>query len=362
VVFPTLLVSSLEDAAIAKARAFVGGPTSVQLIDRTDDLPHRSTIVATQITRLSVEARRVSVIAVEPETYGAGVEWDRSFGSSVVDVLALLEDAESSGADDAIPVMFVGEREIPVEAAFGTTSLFDYRVVGTLDAAPLVAGDPTILLRADRFDEVALDRHMSLRPVDVSEEQWIAEYRSPLRDYRSNLVTDISLRDLTTMLDDQEVRYRNERTLQSELDTLDNQSVRWSFAYFRILAAIAAAAAAAALLLHLDEQRTRRELADAVTRRMGLGSGRRLRATLLETGGLVTLALAVGTGISIVLAGRIFDRFEPGPGALPDTDLQIAWPAVMIVVLIGELVTCAIVVAVHLRGHRRPLGEILRGS
>lgn len=362
VVFPTLLVASLDDAALAKARAVVGGSTSVQLLDRLDELPAESTIVRTETTRLSVAARRVSVIAVDATTYATAVEWDPHFGSSPTEVLDALEEAASELPDDAIPVLLIGSRSIPNRGAFGTTSVVDYAVVGALDAAPLASGEPTILLRADRFDEIALDRHLRLRPSEVTEEAWIEQFRSPLEQYRANLVTTMALGDVTLMLDAQEVRYRDEQSLREELGTLDNQSVRWSFSYFRILAAIAAVAAVAGLVLHLEEQRARRELADALTRRMGLSSRVRLRASLVETGGLVGVALLIGTAVAVALSTRIFDRFEPSPASIPDTELRSSWPMLVAMLGVAELIAVVVVVAVHVRGHRRSLGEILRGS
>ncbi len=363
VMFPALLVESLDDAALAKATAVVGGPTNVQLVDELADPPARSTIILTQTTRTSIGGRTVAVQAIDSDTYARGVSWNRWFGSSADEVVETLRSAEETVDANVVPAVAVGERTIPDDGAFGTTSTFRYLVLDALDAAPLAASaTPTLIVLADRVEDVALDRHVRQRPPDVDEAEWLDAYRSPLAGYQERLITDVPLAELEDRLEAEDVRYRSPASLETQLGSLDNQSVRWSFAYFVILAVTAAVAAAVGLLLYLGEQQSRRELGDAITRRMGLRSAVRLRASLVEVGSLAALAFSAGTIVAIVVARRIFGRFDPDPATAPDTDLRIAWPTLIGIVVAGAAVVVAVVLVVHLRARRRPLGEILRGS
>jgi len=356
VVFSTVLVDSIDAAAMAKARTAVGGPTRVRLTDDLDQVPERSTIVLEETTRLSVASRRVSVLAVAPDTWPDVVSWAGAFGSSPDDVI----DRLAGPVDDIVPVLVVGDVSVPSDGRFGTDRTFDYRVVGTLSAAPLARTTPTIMVRSDVVESVALDRHLARRPADVTDEDWRADFVSPFVSYRKILVSTRPLDDVVGELDAQSLRYREETTISRELGMLDNRTVRWSFASFGILASIAAVAAIAGLLLYLREQQYRRELGDALARRMGLDRRGRLLASVVEVGTLVSIAFAAGTGVAVVLATHVFGRFEPSPAELPSTELRVPWALLAVVLAVGVVSVALVVVASHRRTQRRSLGEILR--
>ncbi|MFK8025493.1 MAG: FtsX-like permease family protein [Ilumatobacter sp.] len=358
VVFPQLLVDSLDDAALAKAVTTVGGESRVQLVDRTSNVPPQSTIIRLERTRATVGSQSVTILAIDPATYADGVTWDPQFGDGPESLVAALGTAVSDG----LAAVLVGDGQLPEAAGFGTQIVNEYTVVATRRSAPLASSvSPTLIVDATEMEAIGRERHELTRPSGVMAADWAEEYTSPLASYRREVVSQLALDELVADFDDRAVRTRSPLSIDSELQSLDGRSARWAFAYFRLLSAIAAIMAAGGLMLYLGERREARALADAMALRMGFRRRGVMAASLFEVIALVAIAFGAGILGGALVARRVFDRFEPDPARLPDASLLIDWWSVGQLIAFGLLMTVVVVVGVQLVGRRRTLAEVLDG-
>ncbi|MEO1064725.1 MAG: hypothetical protein AAFZ07_25180 [Actinomycetota bacterium] len=360
IVFSTGLVAGLESASDAKAATAVGGRTQVTLNGRLDvELPERTTVVQVLATRSTIGDGRVTVLAIDPDSYADGVSWHPEFGSSAAEVVAMLEEP----VDADVPAVAAGRLAAPREAGFGSVSVTSYAIVDAIDAAPLTSPvAPTLLVSAPAVEQVALDRHESQRPQDIEPEEWAFSYRSPLQRARAVIVSQLDEPELRTFIEDNDLPLGELETLGDRRDVVGNRAARWTFEYLGVLAAIAGLAAVGTLFFYLSEQRSRRELSTVMAERMGLRRRTAAVAAVGEVLGLVVVALLAGTSVGLVLAGRIFDRFEPDPRLPPDIGLEVSWPLVGLVALLAATLVVLAALVTQWAAGRRSYAEVLRGT
>ena len=360
IMFSSSLVAGLDTASVAKATTAVGGVTQVKgdgLLDA--ELPEETTLVRVLSTRTTIGGNSVTVLAIDPTTYAAGVSWHPTFGASAAEVVAALE--QPVAADVAAVV--AGRFPISPEAGFGTSRVTSYAVVETIDAAPLTSEvAPTLLVSADQVNAAARSDHDAARPADVDADEWADEFQSPLLGARPVLISQLDRASLTSFLDDNEIQVQELVTLTDRRDLVGNRAARWTFEYVSLLAVIAGLAALGTLFFYLSEQRANRQLSTVMAERMGLRQRTAATAAVGEVLGLVVVAFVAGTSVGLVVAMRLFDRFEPDPRLAPDVGLDPPWA------LVGAIAAAATVVVVlaalvnqWLAG-RRTYSEVLRGS
>ena len=360
IMFSSSLVAGLDTASDAKATTAVGGVTQVHIDGLLGaELPEATTLVWVLSTRSTIGRDPVTVLAVDPATYAAGVSWHPTFGSSAAEVITALE--QPVAADVAAVV--AGQLNVAREAGFGTSQVTSYAVVDTIAAAPLTSKvAPTLLVSADQVDAAALSHHDSQRPPDVDAGEWADQFRSPLQRARPVLVSQLDRAELTAFLDDNGIQVRELVTLTDRRDLVGNRAARWTFEYVSLLAVIAGLAALGTLFFYLSEQRSNRQLSTVMAERMGLRRRTAAVAAVGEVLGLVVVAFVAGTSVGLLVATRLFDRFEPDPRLAPDIGLDAPWA------LVGAIAAAATVVVVlaalvnqWLAG-RRTYAEVLRGS
>jgi ABC-type lipoprotein release transport system permease subunit len=151
-------------------------------------------------------------------------------------------------------------------------------------------------------------------------------------------------------------------TASGERDQVGNRAARWTFEYLRLLAVVAAIAAVGTLLFYLSERRTARRLSTAMALRMGLRRSTAQLAAVIEVLGLVVLALVSGTISALVLAARVFARFEPNPQLPPSVGIQR--PLALFAVIAGTALATVVLAAVASQraASRQRSAEVLRGS
>ncbi len=360
IVFSTSLVDSLDTASEAKATTVVGGETQVR-VNRPFDgpIPEDTTLVLAQTTRLTIGGDPVNILAIDPETYADAVSWHPSFGSSAADLV----DALATPVDADVAAVAAGRFAVPGDGGFGTSSVLSYVVIDDVAAAPLTPEVfPTLVVDADQVVAVARRDHEAQRPADVDPDEWAAGFRSPLALYRPILLSQLDATTATTFLTTNGVDVSDVLTLSDHSNLVGNRTARWTFGYLGLLAAIAGLAAVGTLFFYLSEQRERRQLSMVMAERMGLRRRSAAVAAVVEVLGIVVVAFVAGTLTGVVLASRIFDRFEPEPRIVPDTGLDPPW---VLVAAVGAAATVVVVVAALANdsmSRRRSYAEVLRGT
>jgi hypothetical protein len=363
IMFSSSLVAALDAASDAKATTAVGGVTQVRVDGRFDaPLPEETTLVLVLSTRSTIGRGSVNVLAIDPATYAAGVSWHPTFGSSAADVVDTLDQPMDADVADVAAVV-AGRLTAPREAGFGTTNVTSYAVVDTVDAAPLTSEvAPTLLVSADQVDAAARRDHGDQRPPDVDPAEWADEFRSPLLRARPVLISQLDEVALTTFLDDNEVRVRELVTLADRRDLVGNRAARWTFQYVSMLAVIAGLAALGTLFFYLSEQRANRQLSTVMAERMGLRRRTAAGAAVGEVLGLVVVAFVAGTSVGLVVATRVFDRFEPDPRLPPDIGLQAPWALVGAIAAAATIVVVLAALGNQWLAGRQSYAEVLRGT
>lgn len=360
VVFSAVVVDSLETAAAAKTTTVVGGTTQVRVLTPGDfELPEDSTAVLRQSTVLTVGGDRVDVLVIDPETYADGVSWHPLFGSSPERVLELLD----APVDADVAAIVVGDRPVPADGGFGTSNVLSYEVVGEIAGAPLASAvSPTLVVRADQVEAAGRRLHELGRPDGVDPQDWAEQYRSPVARAASILVSQQSAEAVIEELAALEIETRDLLTASGERDQIGNRAARWTFEYLRLLAVIAAIAAVGTLLFYLSERRAARRLSTVMAFRMGLRRSTAQLAAVVEVLGLVALALVAGTISALLIAARVFARFEPDSRLPPSVGIQrpFALFAVIAAATIATVVLAAM--ASQRAASQQSYAEVLRES
>jgi hypothetical protein len=360
IMFSSSLVAGLDTASDAKATTAVGGVTQARVDGRFDaELPEETTLVLVLSTRLTIGRDSVTVLAVDPATYADGVSWHPTFGSSAAEVVAALEQPVA----EVVAAVVAGRFTVSREAGFGTTNVTSYAVVDTVDAAPLTSEvAPTLLVSADQVDAAAWRDHDAARPPDVDADEWADQFQSPLLRARPVLISQLDRASLTTFLDDNGILVRELVTLTDRRDLVGNRAARWTFEYVSLLAVISGLAALGTLFFYLSEQRANRQLSIVMAERMGLRRRTAAVAAVGEVLGLVVVAFVAGTSVGLVVATRLFDRFEPDPRLAPDVGLDAPWAVVGAIAAAATVVVVLTALVNQWLAGRRTYAEVLRGS
>ncbi len=360
IVFSSSLVTALDTASDAKSITAVGGVSQAQLDGQLrSELPDATTQVFVTRTRSTIGGESVNVLAIDPATYANGVSWHPTFGSSPEEVVAAVEQA----VDADVAAVAAGRLSAPTEAGFGTNVVTSYAVVDMVDAAPLTSEVvPTLLVSADQVNAAARRNHDAQRPPDVDPDEWTAAFRSPLLGARSVLISQLDGSTLQAFLDDNGVGVRELVTLTDRRDLIGNRAARWTFEFVSLLAVIGGLAAIGTLSFYLSEQRNNRQLSTVMAERMGLRPRTSAGAAILEVLGLVVFSFSAGASIALVIATRLFDRFDPDPRLAPEIGLEPPWALVGAIAGVAVVaVTLAALVNQWISG-RRTYAEVLRGA
>jgi ABC-type lipoprotein release transport system permease subunit len=221
---------------------------------------------------------------------------------------------------------------------------------------------PTLIVRSDQVDAAGRRLHELGRPSDVDPDDWAEAYRSPVDRAARVMVSQQGAEVLTEELDALGIDTRDLRTATGERDQVGNRAARWTFEYLRLLAVVAAIAAVGTLLFYLSERRAARRLSTAMALQMGLRRSTAQLAAIVEVLGLVVLALVSGTITALLLAARVFARFEPDPRIPPSVGIQLSAPLFGVIVVISLTTVVLSAVVSQRAASRQSYAEVLRGS
>jgi len=338
-----ILVASTRSAAIDKARILVGSDTNLLL---GDEPPPGATagLQATVVRRfervtLPPGDRPVTMIAVDPATFRAGVFWDDSFAeASLGAMLRRLENPRPGrvGAILAGPALMADARSVEV----GPTRL-PLEVVATAAAFPgMTSADHSLLVvSAARLDAVAGRLDSGWRT-----EIWARD--DPEMALAALRRLGVAPETVTTAAD--------------VTRTPAFLAVSWTFRLLSALGALAGAVALVGLVLYAQARQRDRVVAYALTRRMGLSRGAHRRSVLWELVGLLLFALVLGAGLAVVASLAVYRRLDPLPELPPTPRLQV--PGVLLgATLLGVLlVALAGASLVQRAADRANVAEVMR--
>jgi hypothetical protein len=357
-VFSVVLAATLDRTVDVKLATEIGGETTASLVDDLPSdfvAPAPTTVIWTSDTILSPGRSRARVVAIDPETYAAAVNWPDEFASDPEAVLTVL----SLPADDSLPMVAIDGEPAIESGAFGFNQTFPFRVVDSVGSFPGAGESRTsLLVLADAVDEYAL----AASEFETRSQATDAGFRLPIDRFRKRIISQASAADLTAALDRAGVRYgdvvsRSDR--EQEPRVVAN---RTAFGYLSLIGLVAIATALGALALYQSAQRRTRALTGVMTRTMGLSAARAATVSVIELLSLVIVAIAAGFLAAPLLVAGLSERFDPAPSRPPRVPVFVAFAPLMIASIACVLVLGVILWIAERSAERRPAGRVVHDA
>ncbi len=351
-----MLAATLERSADVKSSVVVGGETSMELLTHPPvdaGLPSATTVVGIQTTRLVPGDISVTVVAVDPDTFGGAVVWPEEYGGTMARLIDALE-----GGSDFIPAVAITGQAVPETGSFGTFQAFPYRVVDRFDALPLASErGATLLVSATALDRFELAR-LGLEP----DTPGVADvFFRPVRRYRPYLVSTSSAEMLDDFVAGNGLVVRDVVTRRDITQSVDAVAASAALGYLRLLGLVAAVVGVASLGLYLAMRRRANALATVLTTRMGLAPRRAALVTTIEAGLLAVVAIIAGAGIAPIVSGRLIATFDPNAALPPGLGVVVPAGVVVGTTLIALGLVAGVWIAERL-GAGRSAGQVLRDT
>ncbi len=314
--FTVSIVASLDHLVDLKLATEIGGSTQVDLLGIPPPglpPPPDSTYVYVQDTRTRPGDAQVRVVAVDPTTLAAGVEWPEGFGLPIEELTALLEQ----NLGNELAAVAIDGQALPEEGAFGSSQTFPYRLVGRSASLTLASESrPTLMVSAIQLDRLAASlaaQALGLEPDDPD----LSSLRPPTSTFRRRLVSQLPPDALAGHLEELGLRERSVVTLGSRLSDPDILIPRFAFGYMRLLSWVAMVASLVALFVYRSAQADRRAVSLVMLLRMGMTKRAAIRSARLEMVGLVLLSGAIGGSVAPWVTAHLLARFDPVPSLPP---------------------------------------------
>jgi putative ABC transport system permease protein len=305
-----------------------------------------ATIVARGTATLLPADVVVDVLTVDPATFAEGVDLGTTGAPAALP--ALLEDLRG-GPVERLPLLVAGDA--PVAEAQTLRSpryAMEVHEVARADVVPgLSGGRPAVLVDRTRFAEVFSAVGGTGDPQRVLDpELWARGSPERVLGYLEGQgIVPAAVRSATDVRELPEVR-----------------AVGWALGYLRALGVVAALLAAACTLLYLQERQRARDVAYALTSRMGLTPGMHRRAVALEIAGLLLSALALGGLLALLAARLIVAEVDPLPAIPLQPTFAVPGTLLASTLLAVGLLCVAGAVLVQRAAERARLGEVLRAA
>lgn len=362
-VFSAVFVDTLETTSRAKVATQVGAATRIEVLGRFDplDMPPESTLIRTQSTR-ATPGGSVLVVAIDPATFAATVDWPAEFGSSADAVVARL----GIRVDDAVPALLVEGRSLPASGGVGLGEVVPYRVVGTVGSVPLASSfHPTLVVRTDLYETVARKRWEATVAADADLSAEVAAggltFETPMSGFARTIVSRSDATTVRELTDAALMRTRDLVTAGQRAAEVENQAIGWAFQYLRLLGALAALSAFGALVLYSAERRSTRAVATVMAEQMGMRPSTTRWAAVHELVGLVVVSIAAACLVALAVASRLFPRFEPDPTLPPSVGLQQAPVLIGSIIVVNLVVVTVLALATNRPSRSVTKAAVLRG-
>lgn len=350
VLFTTALVTTLEDTVDLKLATEIGSETIVELgRPLLVPLPAQSTIIRLEQTRTIPGDRRVQIVAIDPATVVAAVNWPDAYALTIDEALVLL----ASDVGEAVPVIAIEGQAVPSTGVFGLREPVRYEVVATVPSVPLATGfGSTLLVSRSRLDDFAIARNVRTG----------STARLPSELYRRRLVSALPGDDIEAFLAQNDIT--NVETVTATQRRADASFVapRFAFGYLRWFGAVAAVQSVLSLMFYLSARRNHRALSTIMLRRMGLSSSRAALVTAIEVAALTAIGATAALLVSPAITQRLLPRFDPAPSLPPAVATDFPFSEAVIGLIIGIVVLAVVVWLSERRAMSRPEGPVLRAT
>lgn len=338
-----VLVASLRATSEAKAQVFTGSDVSV-ILPANPALPEGLSFPSTQVSRVTSARIRpsgspVEVIAVDPQTFPRAAFWDPSFSDlPLVEVLGKLRPGED------LPIVVAGQQR-PVEGLDLEGFRIPVRRVGTVAAFPGMQGEgPVLVTSRDALVKSLELAGGTLSRFDRVEELWARGDPGPvLREMRRAGVP-----------------IQRQVTAEEVRSTPAFLSLSWTYDLLQALGVLSGILALVGMVLYLQTRQRSREVAYAITRRMGLTQRSHRRSIVLELGGMMVVAFVIAAVLAMAAAMLVNPRLDPLSTVPPDPVLRL--PFALVAISLGALLTAAWIGAWRAgrRADRARVAEVMR--
>jgi putative ABC transport system permease protein len=300
-----ILAATSHSALQAKARVFTGSDVAVDL-QHDAPVPPALRSTATKVVRadkayVTEGNESTDVLAIDRTTFSKGAFWDNSFSDTSLSTL--LKRLAPDPSTDAVSVLVVNgtlptgthlivrhngdDVDVPVE------------VVGELHAFPGLKGKQRLVV-------VGQDSFTGREPDGITQ-VW----------------SKGQLSDVTGALGTAAVEFTNPLTARQALAAPGFRSVSWAFGFLQALGVLTALITVGGVLLYLAARQRSRDIAVAVTRRMGLTRRSHRLSVLAELGTMLVLGLVIGSALAYVAARLVYGRLDALPAVPPAPVLRV---------------------------------------
>jgi len=337
-----MISASVDETSRQKALVATGSDVAVPFPARATapSVPAFPTTVVGRITDASVVPgnHAVDLLAVDPATFAAAAFWDPSFaGSSPADLMATLSRTGLRLPAIASGIDLSGEAALRVSGTIVALSVTD-----NATALPGMRPDrPLLIVSRSGLEAVA-----AAAATQSDEARTLWARGDPPAVLASLRRAGIPTTGATTAAG-----------LQRTPAFL---AVSWTFSFLEALGIVAGSVALIALVLYLQSRQQSREVAYALSRRMGLSRATHRLSVAFELAGMLLGAFVVGTVLAAAATRLIYRKLDLLPSLPPTPLYRIPW-AILGAIAFAAVLTAAIgALAVQRRAQRANVAEVMR--
>ena len=340
------LVASIDASARAKAEVFIGSdvatPIPYNASHNLPDLPYPTTPVAKleSVQVVPGDFITTTLLGIDPATFGSAAFWDDSFAATPLD--ELMTRLGSSAVGRHLPAIIVGRGLPPGGSLDYGSARIPIRVVATASAWPGMAVDSPMVVTTNDALAAALEK-AGTPDQNAQHELWIkGDTRGILRalDKRNLAVAPVTA--------------EKTEALPAFL------ALHWTLGFLESLGLLTGGIALIGIILYLQARQRARQVAYALSRRMGLRSRQHLRAIGLELAGMLGPALLIALALSAIASQLVYQRLDPLPAEPPPALLR--WPGGLISLTAATLLilTAGAAWLVQRSANRGNVAELMR--
>jgi putative ABC transport system permease protein len=315
------LVSSLRTTVVSKAKIFVGSDVEAQVVGGATapaGFPYPVTVAervpdAGHFDDVSTDSFQLLVI--DPSTFADAAFWQNSWSDVPRDeLMSRLEDGEGG----TLPIVIANGTEAPTSITVETTSV-PVTVVGRADSFPGYSSSrPLVVVSRDTALDVFPAGFNLLTIPGSSTELWIHGPTAGVLDAinHSNI-------EATAVITADEVR-----------DIPFIVSVVNTFLTLDLLGVMALLLVVVVSIVYLHVRQRARVTATGLSWRMGASPSLLRRALILELGGILLGALAVGVPMGLLSSSVVLRSLDPLPLIPPHISFAPPWAAVVAIAVL----------------------------
>lgn len=337
----SMVSASVNETSRQKALVATGSDVAVPFPARNDVPTIASPVtVVGRLTDASVVPgnQAVDVLVIDPSTFAAAAFWDPSFSASPLAELM----AKLSRPGIRMPAVAAG-LDVSGEAAL--------RVSGTNVAL-------SITDHATAFPGMRPGRAMVI--VSRSGLASAAAAAATQSDQARTVWAKGSPPAVLESLRRAGFPVAGAQTARALQRTPGFLAVSWTFAFLEALGIVAGSVALIGLVLYLQSRQQAREIAYALSRRMGLSKGTHRRSVALELAGMLFGAFVIGTVLAAAATRLIYRKLDLLPSMPPAPLYRIPLAVLGEIAVVVALTAVVGAFAVQRRAQRANVAEVLR--